>query len=185
MDRKPESAIQDQLASGERLLWSGHPLQGIIFRSSDAFLIPFSLMWGGFAFFWEYSVISTKAPFFFMLWGLPFEAIGLHFIFGRFLFDAKQRANTVYGVTDQRVIIVSGGVNQKVKSLNLRTLSDLSLEDKQTGRGTISFGGSTLPNWWGAGAAWPGMPPQAPAFESIENPRTVFEIIRKAQGVAT
>ena len=36
-------------------------------------------------------------------WGIPFLAIGLHFMFGRFLIDAKQRANTGYGVTDRRV----------------------------------------------------------------------------------
>src|SRR5438046_585524 len=71
MNGNPETAIQGQLASGERLLWSGRPVEGIVFRPSDAFMIPFSLMWGGFALFWEYSVISTdKAPLFFMLWGL-------------------------------------------------------------------------------------------------------------------
>lgn len=139
-------------------------------------------MWGGFALFWEYSVISTdNTPFFFMLWGLPFVAIGLHFIFGRFLIDAKQRASAFYGVTNQRVIIVSGVVSKKVKSLNLRTLSDLSLDDKGTGKGSTSFGGSSMPSWWAGGMAWPGMPSPAPAFEFIENPRAVFEIIRKAQ----
>jgi hypothetical protein len=59
-----ESAIRSHLAPKERLLWNGHPTQGIVFRRADAFMIPFSLFWGGFAFFWEYSVISMdKAPF--------------------------------------------------------------------------------------------------------------------------
>jgi hypothetical protein len=183
MDRSSEDAIQSQLTSGERLLWSGRPIQGIVFRPSDAFMIPFSFMWGGFAFFWEYSVISAgNVPFFFVLWGLPFVAVGLHVILGRFVIDAKQRANTSYGVTNQRIIIVSGLLSRKIKSLNLRTLSDLSLDEKANGRGTISFGGSSLPNWWMSGMAWPGMPSPAPAFELIEDPRTVFEVVRKAQG---
>ncbi len=149
-------------------------------------MIPFSLLWGGFAFFWEYSVISTgQAPVFFMLWGIPFVAIGLHFIFGRFLVDAKQRANTSYGVTNQRVIIVSGISSKKIKSLNLRSLSDLSLDERSNGSGIISFGASSFPTWWTSGIAWPGMPAPVPTFELTENARTVFEMIRKAQGSAT
>jgi hypothetical protein len=93
-------AIHDQLGPGERLLWSGRPAQGLVFRLADAMMIPFSLMWGGFAFFWEYSVISRgNAPLFFMAWGVPFVAIGIYIICGRFFVDAKQRANTAYGVT--------------------------------------------------------------------------------------
>src|SRR5260221_12805927 len=94
-----EGAVPGELASGEQLLWNGHPTQGAIFRPADAFMIPLSLLWGGFAFFWEYEVISTdKASWFLMLWGIPFVAVGLHFIFGRFFVDAKQRANTSYAV---------------------------------------------------------------------------------------
>jgi len=181
-----ESVIRGQLGSGERLLWNGRPAQGIVFRPADAFMIPFSLLWAGFAFFWEYSVISTdKAPLFFMLWGIPFVAIGLYFIFGRFLIDAKQRANTSYGVTNQRVIIVSGILSKKIKSLNLRSLSDLSLDEKVNGSGIISFGSSSFPAWWTGGMAWPGMPSPVPTFELTENARTVFEMIREAQGSAT
>ena len=73
MWNKPASEIERQLSSGERLLWSGQPRRGIRLRSSDAFVIPFSLLWCGFAIFWEASVITTGAPFFFMLWGIQVE----------------------------------------------------------------------------------------------------------------
>ena len=186
MNIETESAIRGHLASGERLLWSGRPAQGIVFRAADAFMIPFSLLWGGFAVFWEYSVISMdNAPFFFMLWGIPFVAIGLYFIFGRFLVDAKQRANMSYGVTNQRVIIVSGILSKKIKSLSLRSLSDLSLDEKSNGSGIISFGASSFPSWWTSGMVWPGMPSPVPTFELTENARVVFETISKAQGSAT
>lgn len=68
--------VRDELEAGERLIWSGQPLQGLRFRSSDVFVIPFSLMWGGCAFFWEFTAIKQGAPFFFFsgasplfLWG--------------------------------------------------------------------------------------------------------------------
>lgn len=71
-------------------------------------MIPFGLMWCGFAIFWEYTAVTDRAPLFFILWGVPFVAAGLHFVFGRFFVEARQRESTSYGVTGQRVIIVSG-----------------------------------------------------------------------------
>jgi hypothetical protein len=53
-------------------------------------------------------VLIGGVPLFFALWGIPFILVGSHLIFGRFLVDAKQRAKTTYGLTGERVVIVSG-----------------------------------------------------------------------------
>jgi hypothetical protein len=175
--------LRAQLSSGERLLWSGQPRQGLVLRGSDTFAIPFSLMWGGFAIFWESSVLDSSAPGFFVFWGIPFVLIGLYLIIGRFFVDAKQRAHTFYGVTNERIIIVTGVLNRSVKSLNLRTLSDISLTEGKNDEGSISFGGgSQFYSRFGGISGWPGMNAQmGPRFDLIAGARTAYDIIRNAQ----
>ncbi len=186
MDSDAERVVQSELDSGERLLWAGRPIQGIKFRGTDVFMIPFSLLWGGFAIFWEVSVISSGAPFFFSLFGVPFVVVGLYIIFGRFFVEAKQRQNTFYGLSNQRIIIASGVLRKKVKSLNLRTLTDITLSESASGSGSISFGNSYPFASMFGGIAWPGMEQYlGPRFDLIEKAKTVYQQIREAQNKAT
>ena len=106
-----DSVIRQDLRRHEQLVWSGQPPQGVRLRAADAFLIPFSILWGGFAIFWETMVVVVGAPWLFMVFGVPFVIAGLYLIVGRFWVDAGQRARTFYGLTDKRVIIVSGIFN--------------------------------------------------------------------------
>src|SRR4029077_18044987 len=50
------AAIQPELLSGESILWAGQPNSSVVFHKEDLFLLPFSLLWGGFAIFWEAGV---------------------------------------------------------------------------------------------------------------------------------
>ena len=194
----PDEMIRRRLERGEQLLWSGRPVQGITLRAQDVFLIPFSLLWGGFAIFWEAIALSIVfvaggdggdgggAPMavaiIFPLFGLPFVLIGLYLIFGRFFVDARRRARTFYGVTDSRIIIVSGLLSQNVKSLNLRTLTDLSMSEKASGVGTITFGPVHPFAAFGGGAWCPGTAWWAPpSFDLVPNVAEVYRIIREAQ----
>lgn len=176
--------ISREVAGSERVLWAGQPRQGVFLRGTDAFLIPFSLLWGGFAFFWEASVLEApNAPGFFALFGIPFVGVGVYLIFGRFFADAKQRERTFYVVTNERILIISGLFSRKVKSLNLRTLADLSLSEGSDGEGSISFGGgSPFGSMFGSMPGWPGTDAYVgPRFALIPGARSVFDIIRGAQ----
>lgn len=167
--------IEPYLASDERLLWQGEPQKGFLVKPSDAFMIPFSLMWGGFAVFWEWSVMKTGGPFFFKLWGIPFVAVGLYMVAGRFVYDALLRDKTQYAVTNQRVLIASGVLRREMKSLDLRNLGEMVLTMSRDERGTIAFGTPVVGR-----KSWPGDDGR-PKFEMIERARMVHDLIRTAQ----
>lgn len=177
-----EQLINSELDSSEKILWSGQPRKGVLFRGVDVFLIPFSILWCGFAIFWEFMVVSSDAPFFFMLWGVPFVFVGLYFVFGRFLVEAKQREKTFYGLTNERIIIISGLFGKKVKSLSLKNLSEVSLSEKADKSGTITLGASNPLFSMFGGMAWPGMGNfLPPSLEMIPNAKEVYDLLRNAQ----
>lgn len=177
-----ESDLRSELSRDERLLWSGRPRQGLVLRAQDLFMIPFSLMWGGFAFFWEYSALTSPASLFFRLWGIPFVLMGVYMIIGRFFWDSWLRAHTSYGVTDRRILIVTASLRRQVKSLTLRTLPDISLSVRGES-GTITFGPTGAFNFWSSGTGWPGTGRQpVPAFDLAAEARQVYDLILRAQG---
>lgn len=175
------SFIQRELSAGEKLIWSGQPRTGVCFRKQDALLIPFSLIWGGFAVFWEISVFRSNAPIFFRLWGIPFVLVGIYLIIGRFFVDAKQCEKTFYAVTNSRIIIFSGLFSRNIRSLNLKALPELNLDESSDGSGTILFGPiySMMQN---PGGGWPASGKYyTPAFEMIKNVRQVYDLVRRLQ----
>ncbi len=91
-----------------------------------------------------------------MFWGIPFVLVGLYIVLGRFIVDAMNRAKTFYGVTNERIIIITGLFFREVKSLNLRTLTDVSLSERGDGSGTITFGALYPMGRWMPGGSWPG-----------------------------
>ena len=152
-------------------------------RAQDAFLIPFSLLWCGFAIFWEAGVVSGGAPWVFKLWGIPFVLVGLYVVAGRFVVEVKQRARTVYGITSSRVIIISGLLRESVQSIQLHGLHDVSLTERPDRSGTIRLGPAPIasfltPTWPGSNQSGP------PSLEGIPEARVVHGLLLNAQSRA-
>jgi hypothetical protein len=179
----PSEQIRKELGPDESVLWSGQPRQGLCFCGVNILSVPFSILWCGFAIFWEYSVLNANAPFFFGIFGIPFVVLGLYLVFGRFFVDIRQRANTHYAVTSQRIIIVSGLFSRNVESLDLRSLSELSLSEGSSRYGSISFsGGYPFSFMFRYFSGWPGMSRlSGPHFFQIQGAQGVYEMIRGAQ----
>ena len=175
MNFEASQHIQRELTSGESLLWAGRPKQGLTLRPSDGRLIPISLLWGGFAIYWEYSVFIRGGPGFFLLFGGAFALVGLYVIFGRFVVDAFQRRKTYYGVSSDRVIISTEFPVSRIKSLDLKGLSEISLSSGSGQFGSIHFGAQTERR-----AALPGFEgDQNPCFELIADAKAVYDRIRE------
>lgn len=124
------------LAPGEYILHRCKPGKGRLFSAQDIILIPFSIFWCGFAFFWVISAFSMGAPFFFCLFGIPFILIGLYMVIGRFFWTAYIRKRTAYVITNRRIIRRRGNRMDMLDSGNMPPMQVSCFAD---GSGTILF----------------------------------------------
>jgi hypothetical protein len=173
----PTSGFQKYLLTDERELWTGCPPVGLRTQPRDWFLIPFSLFWAGFIVFWNVSVWLQEGDTLFRIWGLPFLLAGLYIVFGRFLHDAYIRKHEAYAVTNRRILILRDGRTSKLKSIDIKLLPGLELQQGANGRGTITF---SQPNLWGAAngvGTWVPSLDGIARLVDIEDVRRVYELI--------
>jgi hypothetical protein len=179
------------LHPGERIVWNGRPVRSRLLQPADAMMIPFSLLWAGFAVFWEINVLNDGAPFFFALWGLPFIAVGGYVTVGRFWVRAWSQHNTSYTVTTSRVIVVRG---RSVVSEYLTALAPPVILERTDGSGDLAFGsmmGGFSPGYRHYGpdgyhqtGAWGYRPGTGLRLRDIAQVRRVRDIVASAQAAA-
>lgn len=174
-----------RLLDGEQIIWSGRPAQGVRFTARDWFLIPFSLIWCGFAIFWESMVLLSRAPVFFALWGIPFILMGLYITVGRFAADTWLRRHTRYALTNRRILIARSDPFGKLTSIGLERAPTMQLTEWRDGRGTIRFGQASLYSGWPGWGVWSPAFDPAPQWFGIEHAQQVFERIQRAGRDAT
>lgn len=87
---------------------------------------------------------------------------------------------------DRRAIIISGLFSGTINSLPLRTLSDISLQERSDRSGTILLGRPQPYSSWMSGMRWPGMSQYStPAFEMIPNAKAVhIQLLEAARAAA-
>ena len=88
---------------------------------------------------------SSGSPHWFGLFGLPFVAIGLYFIFGRFIYKANRKRRTTYAVTNRRVLEIVRGLRggESVNATYLRAIPNISTSTTSGGYGMVDFGFSS------------------------------------------
>ena len=173
----------ERLLRDEKMIWRGRPRQGLMVRPSDALLIPFSLVWGGFAIFWESSVLRMpNAPGFMVLFGGVFVLIGLFMIVGRFFVDAWIRTGLFYALTDRRILILRSRPTVSFQSVNLDRMPEATLSETSQGRGSIRFGPAA--STWNSRSSgglgfWIASMDATPQFLAIDDVKRVFATIQE------
>jgi hypothetical protein len=178
------AAIQGVLEPGEQALWSGVPRQGVVFHWVDAILIPAGLLWSAFSIVWLTLAVRSGAPSPLLIPGVVFAAFGVYVAGGRFLVQAAQRAGTCYGVTDRRVLVVSGVVRRRVHQAALAELPVVKFHERADGSGYVDFGVERrfAPALILGGLAGPR---RRLRFEDVPGVRSVHGVIREAQASAS
>ena len=194
IDPRASMKLQPELMSGESLQWAGMPNPSVVFHSDDWFMVPFSLLWGGFAIFWEAGVLGywqngTKAhpaPTFMVLWGIPFVIAGQYIIWGRFLWEAWLKRRTHYAVTNRRVLILQEGWKRHIRSCDLESIPEINREGERSG--TLWLGprslfsgkrGTRARSWSRFDVDSP-----APILADIEDLDFVYPLLRDLRGQA-
>lgn len=119
--------LQQLLRPGEEVRWVGRPDPRKMFARGDVFLVPFSLVWCGFAVFWTIgATVQGGLGWFPLLWGSMFVLIGLYFVVGRFVVKARRKAGRAYVLTDRRAIVLkpSGEETQALAQASISTHRD-------------------------------------------------------------
>lgn len=182
----PMMIARAELRPQERLVWAEHPVRGTGRRK----ILPqilFGLGFSGFALFWmalawgivdaggawDGQVIDTIFP----LFGLPFVLIGLSMVVAPF-FRMRATARMVYALSNQRLLVISGGRTRRVQSYDLAVLGALDHVERPDGSGDLFFGGQSGPRSLRAGLL--GVPNIRRLTTEIETQRRLFERDRRS-----
>jgi hypothetical protein len=177
-----EDPIRRQLDSGEDLLWSGQPRRGVratIEEQDLGFLIGFI----GFFVFWFSIIICTTLrnsrdveghlDVGSLTVGACFCIFGLVFLSLALRQGAISRPHVHYGLTDRRIVHITGVLPPTVRSYPLDHLERIDVSIHGNGRGTVTFLDATYPTANGQTGIL--------SFEQIDNVQSVYDLIRAAQ----
>jgi hypothetical protein len=144
-----DELLRKTLLRHERVLWLGQPKKTALFTREDMLLIPFSCLWGGFAIYWELTLLWGRdesgqgAPMFFIIMALPFAVFGFYTILGRFIYKLWAKKNTYYAITNKRIIVINK-TKASLQATDIRSIPSIGKTISSNGIGTVKFGKSRI-----------------------------------------
>jgi hypothetical protein len=184
----PEADSID-LLPGERVLWQGRPIRHPLLRPPDAFLIPFSLLWSGMVLTGLVATVTRDPGSLGILVILvPFSAIAVYLLVGRFLVRAIASRRARYAVTDQRVVILGGLSGTRVRSAYLDALPPPVVKERPDRSGSVAFGAFPgVGDAFGRGSGrtgWAIEPSPTLVLRDVEEARRVRDLVANAQAAS-
>jgi hypothetical protein len=142
-----DAILRRELLPGERLLWSAQPS---LHKLRTVFAIwLFAIPWTAFALFWETIAFlpwfaSSHTPdamkwsfgIVFPLFGLPFIVVGFGMLWMPFA-TRRKAAQTIYGLTDRRVLRISAGRKRESASVLFAQMGPIDVSADADGFGTL------------------------------------------------
>ena len=129
-------AVEQELRSGEKLVWCGRPIPGAYARSTSWSKVLFGIPFLAFALFWVSRALEGSV--FFALFGIPFIAVGLGML-GSPIWNYFIGKRTIYAVTDTRLLNIRGGVWPSVKSYQPSDIDEIECRSGIGGVGSVIF----------------------------------------------
>jgi hypothetical protein len=162
------------LSPGETVLWTGRPAAGVRFGVQDLVLIPLGLFVLAVTGFWIYAAVQARSACL-ALAVIPGGVLGTLAYAGRAWWSARERAHTVYILTDRHALIMYRA--SRIRAVDLATAGEVSLDESRDGSGTITFGPfNLLLVFMPAGGAY-----RFPLFQFLPGARAVYNLILKTQ----
>ncbi len=138
--------LDDMLKKGERLIWSGKPSRGKGTGILGIVRIASSSLWIVMLLYWVIKAVFLYPPTAFL--GAPLMVAGVIWILLRIVRLKKQKENTYYAITNERIIIKSRRKNEDeaIKSISLNDIHTIRIEEGKNGFGNIIFIDKDVPS---------------------------------------
>ncbi len=182
--------LSNYLAPNERVLWQGQGKRRLNATSAGGAI--FIVMFVSFALIFGLIFMATTRggrsnddeAVVFIILPIVFLSIGLG-VGLPLLVMGQRNSNARYFVTNAAALIVyppTGWSGGRVTVLPLKNLQQLTLSENRDGTGTLTFGQSLYAGYSRYSNSW--LMDSVPAFLNIDQPRDVYQLIRRQMAEA-
>jgi len=178
----PEEVLTRELLPGEHLLWCGRPKQGYLKLYGSNVAVIMFLTWCCLVLLTSKTGTGTYFSFRPNISVIVFISFPFTLFWGGVIYDKLNRGNSIYGVTNLRLLIISGVFRQQKKFVQVCYLTDIEYFDRTDRSGTICFGSPEFPEpLFYSGPRWRRLYQYSRHhFFQVDNAREVYHILLKA-----
>lgn len=135
----PELVVH-QLRAGERVLWAGRPSSARLVRIVDLPALGFGALWTTIVLTAMLAATRAESPLMVKVFFFVFLLIGVSTAFGGIVSRGIRLRRTVYAVTDQRLLTLTG---ETLQANDVRHITETRVTVRPDGSGDLFFTGES------------------------------------------